>query len=353
MKTFLVMLLFCQNVFAASGSTNIPNSSWKPPVSTQTALPVNGNQTGDARVAKDTETIYIWSGSAWVPVSGGGGGGSGTVTSVAMTVPGFLSIGGSPITTSGTLAVGLATELANTVFSGPTNGSAATPTFRSLVAADIPSLSYISALTGDVTASGSGSVAATIASAAVTNAKLANMAAHTYKGNNTGISAVPLDVTSTQLTADLNQFTSSLQGLAPSSGGGTTNFLRADGTWAAPTAASTTSFGATFDGGGSVIATGFKGYLVIPYAGTIKSWTILASTSGSIVVDVLKSSYAGFPPSVSIAGSELPTLSSQSKNQNLTISTWTASVSAGDIIEFTVNSASVVTYVTLSITVSK
>ena len=34
-------------------------------------------------------------------------------------------------------------------------------------------------------------------------------------------------------TALLNNFTSALKGLVPSSGGGTTNFLRADGTWAA------------------------------------------------------------------------------------------------------------------------
>lgn len=39
--------------------------------------------------------------------NGSGGGGSGTVTSVAMTVPAFLSVAGSPITTSGTLAVSL------------------------------------------------------------------------------------------------------------------------------------------------------------------------------------------------------------------------------------------------------
>lgn len=39
--------------------------------------------------------------------SGGGGGGSGTVTSVGMTVPTFLSVLGSPITTTGTLAVTL------------------------------------------------------------------------------------------------------------------------------------------------------------------------------------------------------------------------------------------------------
>lgn len=60
------------------------------------------------------------------------------VTSVAMTVPSFLSVAGSPITSTGTLAVSLATQTANTVFAGPTSGGAATPTFRALVADDLP-----------------------------------------------------------------------------------------------------------------------------------------------------------------------------------------------------------------------
>jgi hypothetical protein len=42
------------------------------------------------------------------------------------------------------------------------------------------------------------------------------------------------ELTGTQATSLLNVFTSLLSGLAPASGGGTTNFLRADGTWAAP-----------------------------------------------------------------------------------------------------------------------
>jgi hypothetical protein len=62
---------------------------------------------------------------------------TGTVTSVALAVPSFLTISGSPITTSGTLTIGLATITANTVFAGPTSGSAATPTFRNLVYADV------------------------------------------------------------------------------------------------------------------------------------------------------------------------------------------------------------------------
>lgn len=64
----------------------------------------------------------------------------GTVTSVALTMPSILSVAGSPITISGILAVTLATQVANTIFSGPTTGADATPTFRALVAADIPNL---------------------------------------------------------------------------------------------------------------------------------------------------------------------------------------------------------------------
>ena len=74
-----------------------------------------------------------------VPVASGSG--SGTVTSVALTAPSQFAVTGSPVTTSGTLAIAWATQTANTVLAGPTTGAAAAPTFRSLVAADIPSLS--------------------------------------------------------------------------------------------------------------------------------------------------------------------------------------------------------------------
>lgn len=89
-------------------------------------------------------------------------------------------------------------------------------------------------LTGDVTGSGTGSFAATIANDAVTNAKLSNMATATIKGRTTAGTGDPEDLTAAQATALLDTFTSSAKGLAPASGGGTTNFLRADGTWAAP-----------------------------------------------------------------------------------------------------------------------
>jgi hypothetical protein len=67
----------------------------------------------------------------------------------------------------------------------------------------------------------------------VTNDKLSAMSPG-VKGRVTAGSGAATDLTGTQLTTLVDTFTSSLKGLAPASGGGTTNFLRADGTWAAP-----------------------------------------------------------------------------------------------------------------------
>lgn len=89
-------------------------------------------------------------------------------------------------------------------------------------------------LTGDVDGSGTGSFAATIATNAVTNAKRAQLASARIRGRVTAGTGDTEDLTGTQATTLLDVFTSTLKGLAPASGGGTANFLRADGTWAAP-----------------------------------------------------------------------------------------------------------------------
>ena len=80
-------------------------------------------------------THFLCENGNWVVPAG-----SGTVTSVALTAPAFLSVAGSPVTTTGTLAVTLATQSANTIFAGPTTGSAAAPTFRAPVYADVSPL---------------------------------------------------------------------------------------------------------------------------------------------------------------------------------------------------------------------
>jgi hypothetical protein len=105
------------------------------------------------------------------------------------------------------------------------------------------------------------------------------------------------------------------------------------------------------DGGGSVITTGEKGHVELPFAMAITGWTILADQAGSIVVDVWKDTYANYPPTNadSIAGTEKPTLSSAQNNQDLSLTTWTTTLAAGDILAFEVESATTVTRVTVAL----
>lgn len=79
---------------------------------------------------------------------GGGGAGSGTVTSVGLSLPSIFSVSGTPVTTSGTLTGTLNTQNINLVFAGPASGSAATPTFRSLVPGDIPQIPISTGVSG-------------------------------------------------------------------------------------------------------------------------------------------------------------------------------------------------------------
>lgn len=103
----------------------------------------------------------------YIPTSGSG---SGTVTSVAMTVPGgIFTITGSPITSSGTLAVGLVNQLANTVWAGPVSGAENVPTFRLLVSDDIPSLDASKIASGTLGVARGGTGATTLTGLVIGN----------------------------------------------------------------------------------------------------------------------------------------------------------------------------------------
>jgi len=103
------------------------------------------------------------------------------------------------------------------------------------------------------------------------------------------------------------------------------------------------------DGGGSAITTGVKGHIVLDGDYTVTGWTVIADQSGSIVVDVNRATYTNFPTTASIAGTELPTLSSAQKAEDLTLSSWTTTLSARDVLEFEVDSASTVERVTVAL----
>jgi len=165
----------------------------------------------------------------WINAAAPGGGG-GTVSSVGFTAPTGFSVSGSPITTSGTIALSYAVG------------------YQGFTSAEASKLAGIDA--------GAQVNVAT---------DLAYSAASRLLSSSTGS-----DVT-------LPLFTSSDAGLVGASGGGTTNFLRADGTWAEPPGGSgtVTSVALTaptgFSVSGSPITT--SGTLAISYATGYQGYT--------------------------------------------------------------------------------
>jgi hypothetical protein len=122
-------------------------------------------------------------------------------------------------------------------------------------------------------------------------------------------------------------------------------YWRGDGSWATLKTAAVY----VIDGGGATISTGIKGDITIPFACTINQVTLLADTTGSIVVDIWKDSYANFPPTDadSITAAATPSISSGTKAQDSTLSGWTTSISAGDTLRFNVDSVSTITRLTV------
>jgi hypothetical protein len=82
-----------------------------------------------------------------------GGNTNSGVTSVGVTVPAYMSATGTPVTSSGTIAIAFNSETSSLVFAAPC-GSSGVPTWRVLCAGDIPSLdeSKITGLTSDLAA---------------------------------------------------------------------------------------------------------------------------------------------------------------------------------------------------------
>jgi hypothetical protein len=129
---------------AATATALASTPSLCPTGQAPTGVLANGNATGCASIA-----------------------GGGSVTSVGVSQTGSIfTITNSPITTTGNINLAFANETTNTFFAAP-NGSTGTPTFRAIVAADVPTLnqnttgsaaSFTGSLSGDVTGAQSSTV---------------------------------------------------------------------------------------------------------------------------------------------------------------------------------------------------
>lgn len=206
--------------------------------------------------------------------------GIGTVTSVGLSMPAEFTVSNSPVTTIGTLTAVWASETANKIFAAP-NGAPGTPSFRLMVAADQPATT-VNSVVNDTNVTGS--IAAQVLTLGWTGTLAAGrlnanvVQAVTNDTNVTGsIAAQDLTLgwtgqlsvarggtgvataTANQVfagptsagpsapgfralvAADLPLFGAAAAGAVGASGGGTANFLRADGSWATPPGAVTAS----------------------------------------------------------------------------------------------------------------
>jgi hypothetical protein len=113
------------------------------------------------------------------------------------------------------------------------------------------------------------------------------------------------------------------------------------------------------DGSGAVITTGVKGFLQIPFGCTITAWTILSSdpaaTSGSIVIDIWKDTLANYPPTVAdtITASAKPTVTTATNATSSTLTGWTTTITAGDVLGFKVDSVTSILQATIQLAVTK
>src|SRR5580765_6016092 len=83
------------------------------------------------------------------------------------------------------------------------------------------------------------------------------------------------------------------------------------------------SIGINLDGGGSILTTGQKGYIRIPFNATITGWSIIAREVGSATFDVWKSP-SGTKPTVAntITASAKPTLTGTDTVSSTAVGTW-------------------------------
>jgi hypothetical protein len=112
---------------------------------------------------------------------------------------------------------------------------------------------------------------------------------------------------------------------------------------------------AVFDGSGAVIPVSTQLDIPVPFDCHIEECAMYAAQAGSIVIDIWKDIHGSFPPTLadSITAAAKPTIAAADKSLDTTLTGWTRSITAGDILRFNVDSASTIKRVTLELAVTK
>lgn len=112
-------------------------------------------------------------------------------------------------------------------------------------------------------------------------------------------------------------------------------------------------------GGGAQLSTGLQGSITVPFNALITSVSMIADQTGSVVMDIWKTPYSSYNPPThpavgdSICAAALPTLSSATKYTDSTLTGWTTTIAANDVLAFNINSVTNITRLEICLTVTK
>ncbi len=110
------------------------------------------------------------------------------------------------------------------------------------------------------------------------------------------------------------------------------------------------SFGASFDGGGSALTSGKTVYFTVPYACTVQGWNVAVDT-GTATIDIWKIATGTAIPTISntITASALPAIATGTAIHSTTLTAWTTTVAANDIVGVNLKTVATATQANLTV----
>jgi hypothetical protein len=121
--------------------------------------------------------------------------------------------------------------------------------------------------------------------------------------------------------------------------------------------------GVTIDGAGSTPATGHKGYIQVPYAGTIVGWAVVADVVGSLTMEIDKKASSAPPAAPSEPNTTTDKISASapvalaaavSASAGVAgVSTWANAVAQWDVFGFNLTAAATWKRATVTIYIQK